>query len=72
MHVIDFAQAEAHLGGRRNRTAPIEIADVAHVATPPFHHCDSFDRMLAAQALERGFTIVSVDEALDQYGIMRP
>jgi PIN domain nuclease of toxin-antitoxin system len=27
--------------------------------------------MLAAQALERGFTIVSIDEAFDQYGVMR-
>jgi len=50
---------------------PIEIADVARVATLPFHHRDPFDRMLAAQALEREFTIVSIDEAFDQYGVMR-
>ena len=50
---------------------PIEIGDVARVATLPFHHRDPFDRLLAAQALERGFTIVSIDEAFDQYGVMR-
>lgn len=50
---------------------PIEVADVARVATLPFHHRDPFDRMLAAQALEREFTIVSIDEAFDQYGVMR-
>jgi PIN domain nuclease of toxin-antitoxin system len=50
---------------------PIEIADVARVATLPFHHRDPFDRLLAAQVLERGFTIVSVDEAFDQYGVVR-
>lgn len=27
--------------------------------------------MLVAQALEREFTIVSIDEAFDQYGVMR-
>jgi PIN domain nuclease of toxin-antitoxin system len=50
---------------------PIEIADLARVATLPFHHRDPFDRLLAAQALERGFTIVSVDEAFDAYGVAR-
>ncbi|MEO8902968.1 MAG: type II toxin-antitoxin system VapC family toxin [Polyangiaceae bacterium] len=50
---------------------PIEIADVARVATLPFHHRDPFDRLLAAEALQREFTIVSIDEAFDQYGVMR-
>ena len=50
---------------------PIEMADIARVATLPFHHRDPFDRMLAAQALERELTIVSIDEAFDQYGVMR-
>lgn len=50
---------------------PIEIGDVARVATLPFHHRDPFDRLLAAQALERGFTIVSIDEAFDLYGVTR-
>lgn len=44
---------------------PIHIADLARVATLPFHHRDPFDRLLAAQALERGFTIVSVDEGFN-------
>jgi PIN domain nuclease of toxin-antitoxin system len=50
---------------------PIEIADLHRVATLPFHHRDPFDRLLAAQALERGFTIVSIDEAFDAYGVAR-
>ena len=50
---------------------PIEIADLTRVATLPFHHRDPFDRLLAAQALERGFTVVSVDEAFDAYGVTR-
>jgi len=50
---------------------PIEIADLARVATLPFHHRDPFDRLLAAQALERGFTVVSIDETFDTYGVAR-
>jgi PIN domain nuclease of toxin-antitoxin system len=50
---------------------PIEIADLARVATLPFHHRDPFDRLLAAQALERGLTIVSIDSAFDAYGVAR-
>jgi PIN domain nuclease of toxin-antitoxin system len=50
---------------------PIEIADLARVATLPFHHRDPFDRLLAAQALERGFSVVSIDEAFDAYGVAR-
>ena len=50
---------------------PIEIGDVARVATLPFHHRDPFDRLLAAQALERGFAIVSVDEIFDSYAVQR-
>ncbi len=50
---------------------PIEIADLARVAVLPFHHRDPFDRLLAVQALERGLTIVSVDEAFDAYGVAR-
>jgi PIN domain nuclease of toxin-antitoxin system len=29
------------------------------------------DRLLAAQAFERGFIIVSIDEAVDRYGVVR-
>lgn len=49
----------------------IDVGDVARVATLPFHHRDPFDRLLAAQALERGLSIVSVDDAFDGYGVER-
>jgi PIN domain nuclease of toxin-antitoxin system len=49
----------------------IAVGDVARVVTLPFHHRDPFDRLLAAQALERGFAIVSVDEVFDSYGVGR-
>lgn len=49
----------------------IDVPDVARVAALPFHHRDPFDRLLAAQALERGLTLVSIDAAFDAYGVDR-
>ena len=49
----------------------IELGDAARVAALPFHHRDPFDRLLVAQALERDLAIVSVDSALDSYGVRR-
>jgi PIN domain nuclease of toxin-antitoxin system len=35
----------------------------------PWHHRDPFDRLLIAQALDQGCTIVSRDAAFDAYGV---
>ena len=35
----------------------------------PLHHRDPFDRMLIAQAIEEGFTIVTADPQFSRYGI---
>ena len=37
----------------------------------PFHHKDPFDRILAAQALTEGISIISIDSIFDQYGVTR-
>lgn len=37
----------------------------------PGTHKDPFDRMLAAQAILEGLTLVSSDTALDQFGVRR-
>lgn len=41
---------------------------VAAAALPP-HHRDPFDRMLVAQAVTEGLTLVSADPLLRQYGV---
>jgi PIN domain nuclease of toxin-antitoxin system len=51
-----------------------EVADVGLPAALlvrklPWHHRDPFDRLLIAQALEQGYTIVSGDAAFDGYGV---
>jgi PIN domain nuclease of toxin-antitoxin system len=43
----------------------------AHLIGLPFHHKDPFDRLLVAQAIVEGVSIVSNDAALDAYQITR-
>jgi len=50
---------------------PITLAHIAAVETLPPHHKDPFDRLLVAQALTEGVSIVSVDAQLDAYGVVR-
>ena len=39
------------------------------VATLPFHHRDPFDRLLVAQALREGLTMLTADRHFVDYGI---
>jgi PIN domain nuclease of toxin-antitoxin system len=48
---------------------PITVADAVAAAGLPFVHKDPFDRMLVAQALNRGLRIMSRDTLLRQYGV---
>jgi PIN domain nuclease of toxin-antitoxin system len=50
---------------------PLELKHLAEVDRLPFHHRDPFDRMIAAQALSEGVPVISVDAALDPYGVNR-
>jgi PIN domain nuclease of toxin-antitoxin system len=50
---------------------PIEPKHTSLLTTMPLHHKDPFDRLLVAQAKFENFAIVSVDDALDAYGIKR-
>lgn len=49
----------------------IELRHATFVETLPPHHKDPFDRLLVAQAMLESIAVVSVDTALDAYGITR-
>jgi PIN domain nuclease of toxin-antitoxin system len=49
----------------------LKMTHIELIETMPFHHKDPFDRLLIAQALAEGFTIVGVDAAFDRYGVNR-
>jgi PIN domain nuclease of toxin-antitoxin system len=48
---------------------PIEEQALVHLANLPPLHRDPFDRMLVAQALQHGLTMVSLDKAVRAYSI---
>ena len=51
------------------RFLPMQVADAAVLLTLPRHHGDPFDRMLIAQAQQRGFELISSDGAFASYGV---
>lgn len=50
---------------------PVDADDGDLAGSFPQPHRDPFDRMLAAQAIRRGLTLVSNDAALDAFGVTR-
>ena len=50
---------------------PISLEDADRQLQLPFEHRDPFDRMLVAQSLTRGMSIVSVDVVFDRYHVPR-
>lgn len=49
--------------------AELGLAAALRVRALPWHHRDPFDRLLIAQALEGGYTIVTHDDAFAAYGV---
>jgi PIN domain nuclease of toxin-antitoxin system len=62
---------ESYLPTQRARhqiaSLSLDEASVCHLSTLPTAHRDSFDRMLACQALEHGLSIVTVDSVFGAY-----
>lgn len=48
---------------------PVSLDHATAVEQLPWHHRDPFDRMLVAQALVEGASLVSHDAALQPYGV---
>jgi PIN domain nuclease of toxin-antitoxin system len=48
---------------------PVTLTHAARLVALPNLHADPFDRLIVAQALVEGATLVSKDEALGAYGV---
>lgn len=48
---------------------PLSVSAIVAVATLPHHHRDPFDRMVVAQALVGGWTVVTRDRQMERYGV---
>ena len=60
-----------HLPAGKVRLLPITTSHILTFAQMTWHHRDPFDRILVAQALTENIPIISVDRALDAYGVQR-
>lgn len=56
--------------GRFNLLAPT-AAQVIRSGRLPWYHRDPFDRLIAAQTLELGWSLLSKDAVFDAYGVRR-
>ena len=48
---------------------PIDMPELSQVARLPFHHRDPFDRLIVAQTMAKGLTLVSQDPVFSSYGV---
>jgi len=62
----NYTDGIEHLGAA---LLPIAIGHMKRVQILPFHHRDPFDRMLVAQAMEEGLTLMSRDRHVKLYGV---
>jgi PIN domain nuclease of toxin-antitoxin system len=53
----------------RIATLPVEEAALSHLASLPPLHRDPFDRLLIAQSLYHGLTLVTIDDAIQAYQV---
>jgi PIN domain nuclease of toxin-antitoxin system len=60
-----------HVGLNQFALLAIDLEHASRVAALPFHHRDPFDRVLAAQALHEGLTLVSADPVFRKYKVKR-
>jgi len=51
------------------RVSPVALTHVLALDSLPFHHKDPFDRLLIAQCMAEGLTIVTVDSQFSAYSV---
>jgi PIN domain nuclease of toxin-antitoxin system len=66
--VVDAGQLHGMLIDEGFCELAINPKHIARVAILPWVHRDPFDRMLVAQAMEEGLTLLTADAALKGYG----
>jgi PIN domain nuclease of toxin-antitoxin system len=64
---VDMRQLASAVPETGFEELPVRISHTLRVATLPAFHRDPFDRLLVAQALEDGLTIVTRDPAFGGY-----
>lgn len=60
-----------HIADQGFEELSITVGDAERAGRLPGPHRDPFDRMIIAQSLTHGLVVVSIDAALDPYGVTR-
>jgi len=60
---------QAALASQNYQIAALDLAHFLTAAALPMHHRDPWDRLMIAQALAEGMTIVSADAKFPAYGV---
>ena len=60
---------EEQLGRQSFELLPVLLRHTNPLESMPYHHRDPFDRMLVAQAITEGLTIVTADRKLRNYPV---
>jgi PIN domain nuclease of toxin-antitoxin system len=63
------ADLDLQLSRRRFELLPVQLRHTEPIKSMPPHHRDPFDRMLVAQAIIDGLTIVTADRKLTKYQV---
>lgn len=66
-HAAVFVQR--NLLEHRMTLLPIQLSHLAALEKLPLHHRDPFDRLLVAQAIDEGATLITVDAQLRRYKV---
>ena len=64
-----FAELESQISDNGFQLLPISFQDVSLITNLPFHHKDPFDRIIAAQCINRKLILVTKDEIFKQYSL---
>jgi PIN domain nuclease of toxin-antitoxin system len=66
---LDRKYYSAHLRALKARPLAVQLDHSLAMLKLPLHHRDPFDRLLIAQAMEEGLTLVTRDNAFSEYSV---
>lgn len=70
IHKLELPEnLEAHIGGEGYRWLPFQARHAHWLSELPLHHRDPFDRMIIAQAIEEGMSILTSDDKFERYPV---
>ena len=66
--LVFHGSASAAIGANGFHELPILPADAEHAGDLLWDHADPFDRLLVAQAMRRGLTLMTIDRSVKAFG----